>query len=129
MSESVPERVADLLTSEPLVAHLATSTEDRPHVAPLWYRYEDGVIEIATTGKKLRNMRENPRVALSVQKAESGIPEWTVTLRGRAAIIEDETVTKEHIAEINQKYGANEDAWEENTLVRIKIGSTSYKMY
>lgn len=129
MSENVPERVADLLTSEPLVAHLATSTEDRPHVAPLWYRYEDGVVEIATTGKKLRNIRENPRVALSVQKANNGIPEWTVTLRGRATIIEDETVTREQISKINRKYGADEDAWQENTLVRIAIGSTSHKEY
>jgi nitroimidazol reductase NimA-like FMN-containing flavoprotein (pyridoxamine 5'-phosphate oxidase superfamily) len=72
MSDTVPPEAEALLTSEPLIAHLATCTENDPHVAPLWYNYRDGHIEIVTTGQKLANIRANPRVALSVQKDEYG---------------------------------------------------------
>lgn len=130
MGETVPAKAEELLTSEPLVAHLATCHDGRPHAAPLWYRYEDEVVEIMTTGQKLANIRRNPRVALSVQKAEDGHPEWMVVVRGRAHVVEDEAVNREQNAKLNRKYGAEEDAWEEeNTLVRIEIGSTSYKQF
>ena len=74
MADSVPAEVEALLTSEPLMAHLATCRDGRPHAAPVWYRYEDGVVELVTTGTKLRNLRANPRVALSIQKDEAGAP-------------------------------------------------------
>lgn len=126
MCDAVPDPVEEFLTSEPLAAFLATSRDDRPHVAPLWYRYEDGTVEIATTGQKLENIRANPRVSLSVQKAEAGIPEWMVTLRGTATVIEDEDENREGIRRINRRYGAEDDDWEENTLVRIDVGSGTY---
>ena len=129
MSKTVPAAVEDLLTSEPRVAHLATAHENRPHVAPLWYRYEDGTIEVMTTGKKLENITNNPRVALSVQSDNGGIPEWMVTVRGHATVIDDEEVARAQNRKLNRKYGADEDAWEENTLVRIEIGSTTHKRY
>lgn len=129
MTDTVPPTVVDLLTSEPLVAHLATCRDGRPHVAPVWYRYEDETIEILTSGQKLTNIRHNPRVAMSVQKASGGSPEWMVTLRGRAHIIKDEDTTREQNRKLNEKYGAEPDAWEENTLVRIDIGSSTYKQY
>ena len=129
MSEIVPDEVERLLTSEPLVAHLATSTDGRPHVAPLWYRYDDGVVEIMTTGQKLANLRKNPWVALSVQK-DDGHPSWMVTLRGTATVIEDEETNREQNRKLNRKYGAEDDAWaEENTLVRIDVSSASYKIF
>ena len=129
MSDAVPDTVEAFLTSEPLAGFLGTSQDDRPHVAPLWYRYEDGIVEIATTGQKLENIRANPRVSLAVQKAEAGIPEWMVTLRGTATVVEDEAETREAIQRINRRYGADEDDWEENTLVRIDVGSASYTEY
>jgi len=125
----VSDAIADRLESEPLAAYLATTTEDRPHVAPVWYRYEAGTVEITTTGRKLSNIRENPRVALAVQKAAAGVPEWVVTLRGTAAVIEDEDANREARRRINRKYGADEDDWAENTLVRIEVGSASLTEY
>ena len=130
MRSTIPPEIEELLTSEPLVAHLATSTDDRPHVAPLWYRYEDGVVEIMTTGRKLSNIRENPHVALSVQKDRDGRPEWMVTLRGTATVVEDEETNRRQNRALNRKYGIGEDSWEdENTLVRIEIGSISHKTF
>lgn len=129
MADRVPDEIVDRLQSEPLTAFLATSDENRPHVAPVWYRYVDGTVEITTTGRKLANIRANPRVSLAVQKAEAGIPEWTVTLLGTATVIEDETETREANRTINRKYGAAKDDWVENTLVRIDIGSAEITAY
>ena len=118
-----------LLTSEPLAAFLATTTDDRPHVAPVWYRYDDGTVEVLITGKKLENVRANPRVALSVQKDRAGVPEWTVTALGTATIVDDPGETEAAIRRINRRYGVDEDAWDDNTLVRIDVGSTSRRVY
>lgn len=129
MSTTVPDTVESLLTSEPLVAHVATSVDDRPHVAPVWYLYEDDTIELVTGGRKLANIRENPRVALSIQKDVDGHTEWMVSLLGTATVVEDEAAFSVANRRINEKYDANEDAYTENTLVRISVGSVSHRIY
>jgi nitroimidazol reductase NimA-like FMN-containing flavoprotein (pyridoxamine 5'-phosphate oxidase superfamily) len=129
MSNPVPEEAEQLLESEPLAGYLATSVDDKPHVAPLWYQYADGVIELTTTGRKLANIRENPKVSLAVQKAEAGVPEWMITLLGTAEVVADEAEETRVRREINAKYGAEPDAYSENTLVRISVGSASYTRY
>lgn len=126
---TIPPEAERLLESEPLMAFLATSSGSRPHVAPVWYRYADGVVELVTTGRKLANLRENPYVSLAVQKAEGGLPEWTVTVLGTAEVVDDEAAARAANRRINEKYGVASDAWEENTLVRIAVGSASYRTY
>lgn len=111
------------------MAHLATCADGRPHAAPVWYAYEDGVVEILTTGRKLANIRENPRVALSIQKDDAGDAEWMVSLRGTATVIEDKDETLAAARRINAKYGAGRDAYSDNVLVRIEVGSASYRTY
>jgi len=129
MTRSVPEAVERRLTSEPLAAYLATSVDDRPHVAPLWYQYDDGVVELTTKGRKLDNIRDNPNVSLAVQKASAGIPEWMVTLLGTATVVDDEAEEKRVRREINRKYGVDPDAYPENTLVTVSVGSASLTEY
>lgn len=126
---SVPPEAERLLEAEPLMAHLATSVDDRPHVAPVWYRYDDGVVEVVTTGRKLENVRQNPKVALSIQQDDDGEARWTVTLLGTASVVEDAVESRRAIGRINAKYGASEDAYEGNTLVRIDVGSATYRTY
>lgn len=111
------------------MAHVATSVDDRPHVAPVWYRYAEGAIEIVTTGRKLANIRQNPRVAVSVQKDTAGDTDWFVTLLGTATIIENEQETQQVTRKINAKYDVPPDAWDDNTLVRIDVGSATYHIY
>ena len=129
MTESIPAEVEEFLTGDPVVAHLATCRDGRPHVAPLWYRYEDGTLEVLTTGVKLANIRANPRVAVSIEQDEAGVPTWMVSLRGTATVIEDEAEIRAANRRINRKYGVEDDAWSENVLVRIDIGSVSYRTY
>ena len=127
MSNAIPEEALELLTGGVHVAHLATCYEDRPHVAPVWYDYADGAVELVITGQKLENVRRNPRVALSVQDDDGGDANWGMTLRGTAAVVEDND--GEILRRINRRYGADEDAWEENTAVRVDVGSASYWTY
>ncbi|PSP74663.1 pyridoxamine 5'-phosphate oxidase [Halobacteriales archaeon QS_3_64_16] len=129
MSNGVPAEAEALLTSEPLIAHFATSVEDRPHVAPVWYGYTENTIEVLTTGRKLANIRANPRVALSVQKDRGGRAQWAVTILGQATVIEDDEETEAAEARINPKYGADPSAWPENVLVRIDPGTVQYSTY
>lgn len=129
MTETLPAEAEELITGEPLVAHLGTCHGGKPHVAPLWYRYEDGVVEIMTTGRKLANVRENPRVALSIQQDEDGMPQWMVTLRGTATVVDDDERSREANRRLNRKYGVDEDSWSENTLVRIDVSSAAYRTY
>ena len=127
----VPAEAERLLTSEPLMAHLATCTGNRPHVAPVWYVYDadDEVVELVTTGRKLANLRENSRAALSIQKDAGGDAQWMVSLLGTATVVDDDYATDEATRRINAKYGASEGAYAENTLVRISVGSASYRTY
>jgi PPOX class probable F420-dependent enzyme len=126
---TVPPEAERLLESEPLMAHLATCVDGRPHVAPIWYRYGDGVIEVVTTGRKLENVRRNPKVALSIQADDEGRAQWMVTLLGTATVVEDEAEADAARERINAKYGASADAYEENALVRIDVGSATYQIY
>ena len=126
---TVPSEAEELLTSEPLMAHLATCSEGRPHVAPVWYDYGDGTLELLTTGRKLANLRANPRVAVSIQKDEGGRAQWMVTLLGTARVVADEAETREVTRRINQKYDAPADAYDENALVRVDVGSATYRTY
>jgi PPOX class probable F420-dependent enzyme len=129
MADDLSEKAVELLTNEVSIGHLGTSHDDRPHVAPVWYAVHDGDVEIVTTGQKLANIRRNPRVALSVQNDVDGEARWGVTLRGTATVVEDETEGEAIFRRINERYGADEDAWDENTPVRIDVGSSNAWTY
>ena len=129
VTDPVPEAAEALLTSNPRVAHLATCRGDRPHVAPVWYNYRAGVVEITTTGRKLTNLRHNPRVALSIQENDAGTAVWGVTLQGKATVVEDDAERDAVLARINRRYGADEDAWETNTPVKIDVATVDHWDY
>jgi PPOX class probable F420-dependent enzyme len=126
---TVPPEAEELIEDERVIAYLATCADGRPHVAPVWYHYEDGTVEITTTGQKLANVRRNPKVALAFQHDERGHTQWMVTMLGTAEVVEDEDATREATQRINEKYGVHGDAWAENTLVRIDVGSATYRRY
>lgn len=73
-------------------AHLATSVDDRPHAAPIWFALddEDDAVWLFTGGRKLANLEQNPRVALSVESADRrGNVDWQATLLGTAHPVDD----------------------------------------
>lgn len=140
---SISDEVESLIAGAPLSAHLATSVDDRPHVAPVWYGYRDGVISFITAGRKLENVRRNPRVALSIEKSVGGDVEWNVTLRGTATVRDDPERIERASEWIYDKYEAESDGGEsyENAddsgdedeqrgaLVEVEIGSGTANVY
>ena len=130
-SNIVPSAIEDVLTEGREMAHVATAVDDRPHVAPIWYRYEDDMIEFVTEGKKLENIRENPKVAVSVEHSEDGRGEWHVVLFGTARVITDEEELWAGRTRLFQRYRGRDPSREEDgeppeALVQVDVGSVSY---
>lgn len=125
------ETVADARTS----AHLATSRDDRPHVAPVWYTYEErdgeGVFSIMTGGRKLANVRENPRVALSIERAAGSDTLWRVVAFGTAAVVDDRDRTDAAERAVLEKYEGSVEAADEGggRLVEVTVGSVDIERY
>lgn len=70
---------------KPRIGRLATIRADgTPHIAPIWYRYEDGAFLILTDAAsvKHRNIQRDARVELCVD--DHVAPYHTVIVRGRA---------------------------------------------
>lgn len=139
---NVPTDEKELFVGKPLVAHLATSVNDRPHVTPVSYYYENGALQIITTGKKVENIRTNPRVALSIQTDDAGHPEWMVLIKGTACVVDSKEAIKQGAMNIYKKYfGENIDEWDEFrheqitnpsddvVILEIDIGSIVSKRY
>lgn len=120
-----------------LSAHLATSVDDRPHVAPVWYVYEErdgeGRFAVLTGGRKLRNVRENPRVALSIERTDDGEAAWRVVARGTARVVDDpDRTAAARQAVFETYYGPDyeEGGTEEGgRLVEITVGSADVERY
>lgn len=86
----LPETVVSFLVTGPL-AHVVTMDGDGgPQVSVAWVGVEDDEVVIGTMGDqaKLRNLRRDPRIALSFQapdRSEYGLDHYLV-LRGRARV-------------------------------------------
>lgn len=133
LSETVVPPIVDrLISGKPLMAHLATCVDGNPHVAPIWYHYSEGELELLTSGKKLENIQNNPKVAVSIQNDIDGASQWMVTFLGTATITTDIRIIERAASRINRKYPTTTDDAEsssQNVLVTINIGSVSYKIY
>jgi PPOX class probable F420-dependent enzyme len=86
----VPPEI-DAFLAEPNPAVVATvSPSGTPHTAATWYDWEDGrvFLNMDESRLRLRYMRENPAVALTVLAAD----DWyrQITLLGRVVSIEDD---------------------------------------
>ena len=72
---------------EPNVAVLATvGRSGRPHAAPIWYLYEDGVFIMGTDSgsQKHRNVEANPEITLVIDRRT--LPYYAVMAQGKAEI-------------------------------------------
>jgi PPOX class probable F420-dependent enzyme len=84
--DTIPDRQRRFL-EEPRIARLATTRPDgSPHVAPVWYRFEDGCFLILTDrgSAKHRNIERDSRAVLCI---DDGTPPYhTVLVRGRVVV-------------------------------------------
>jgi PPOX class probable F420-dependent enzyme len=116
---------ATRLFSEPNIVHLATIMEDgSPQVSPIWADITDGVIEFNTAAGRVkeRNMRRDPRIALSV--ADRNDPYERATVRGRVVEMIEGPEARAHIDKMAKKYlGTDEYPWykgETRIIVRVE---------
>lgn len=131
---AVPDDVEALIADAALSAHLATSVDDRPHVAPVWYVYEDGSLWVLTGGRKLANLRRNPRVAVSIERYDADGVDWGVQLQGTARVVSDAARVERVRERLDEIYsgpygsdgGVGGDDW---GLVEIVVGSAASQRY
>lgn len=136
---TVSDAVENRITDAPLSAHLATAVDDRPHAAPVRYVYDDGSLWLFTGGRKLRNLRANGRVAVSIERADpDGSAHWHVTLLGRARVVDDDDPAAAVEAGLARTYDYEPDEDGEtdgdgegagNALVEVVVGSSSLSVY
>ena len=84
------EQEIETFLAEPRIAHLVTlRATGTPHVAPVWFLWDEGsAVVMADSGSvKLRNIRRNPAVALSIATTER--PLSYVVLEGPAEVTDE----------------------------------------
>ena len=117
--KSIPETHADIL-DKPAFAHLSTLMSDgSPHTAPVWIDTDDGYVVINSAEGRLkdRNVRRDPRVAISITDPEN--PYRSLAIRGRVVKITNEGAD-EHINRMAKKYmGVDEYPYRTPTEVRV----------
>jgi PPOX class probable F420-dependent enzyme len=97
---------------------------EAPLAAPVWYRYDDGVVEIATAARtrKVAQLRKSPEASLCVQREE--YPPSYVTVEGTVSI---EPLPDGVVTEIATRYLGPEGAAkyaetaEDDTLLRLSV--------
>jgi PPOX class probable F420-dependent enzyme len=106
-------------------AHVATVMEDgSPQVSPVWIDFEDGLVIFNTAEGRLKpkNLRRDPRVAISVTNPEN--PYESLLIRGRAVELTHEGAD-EHIDALAKRYmGVDEyplrQPGEERVIVKVE---------
>jgi PPOX class probable F420-dependent enzyme len=96
------------------VARLATTGEDgQPHLVPVTFAADGDLIYTAVDHKpkksanlrRLRNIRENPRVALLVDHyADDWDALWWVRVDGWASVVEDERALQDPLDVLCERY-------------------------
>ena len=87
-------------------AHIATLMPDgSPQVSPVWvYRHGDDVmISTGVDRQKTRNIKRDPRVALSIADLDQAFP--PVQIRGRVVEIITGEPAVDGFVEVSKKYG------------------------
>lgn len=92
MIGQLSDAALELLDSAAVATLVTLDADGSPHLSAAWIGIEDGEVVIGTLGdqRKLRNLRRDPRVGLSVQSErtnEWGLREYLV-LNGTARITE-----------------------------------------
>jgi PPOX class probable F420-dependent enzyme len=103
MAEQLPDKYADLFQKKAF-ANLGTLNPDgSPQVTPVWVDYDGEYVRINSARGRVkdRNLRRDPRVALSIQDPEN--PYRYLEIRGKVVEI-TEKGADDHINKLAKKY-------------------------
>jgi PPOX class probable F420-dependent enzyme len=92
MTDRLSEAALELLASDAVATVVTLGPDGSPHMSAAWVGVEDGEIVIGTLDdqQKLRNLRQDPRIALTIQSEhinDWGLREYLV-INGTARITE-----------------------------------------
>ena len=108
MAVTIPEGYADLLSRDRRAfAHLALVLKDgTPHVSPIWFDYQDGLIVINTARGRVKDkaLHRHPYAALSISLPDD--PNRYLLIRG-PVVEETEDGAWDQIDDLNLKYNGN----------------------
>jgi len=122
------------------IGRLACSLDNQPYVVPVAFSYEDNCIYIfSTAGKKIKWMRQNPKVALQVDEIGSRANWYSVIVTGTYTELQEPqyTAQRQHALEQLSQYSnwwrtplaerreGTSDLAIEPVFFRIDIGSMS----
>jgi len=99
--------VRRFMTQERLASFATVDTDNRPHVVPVFFTYDNGKVYVQADQKslKVRNLRRNHNVTIAVYHDEEA-----VIIRGKGHIIESENEfnsrTQQHIDKYHLKLDA-----------------------
>jgi nitroimidazol reductase NimA-like FMN-containing flavoprotein (pyridoxamine 5'-phosphate oxidase superfamily) len=102
---------------------IATSHANIPHVKPVSYLYEEGMIWIATDydTRMYKNLLENPKAAVSIDIYKNK-DHKAVCIQGNVSIIENGDEFSRIYKKFNEKFEwVRTQPWEENEAPFIKI--------
>jgi len=102
---------------------IATSHANIPHVKPVSYLYEEGIIWIATDydTRMYKNLQKNPKVALTIDVYKEG-GHKAVCIQGSALILESGTEFSTIYEKFYEKFSwVRNDPWGENEAPIIQI--------
>ena len=119
MSQAIPEKYRDLFTKKAFASLATLMPDGQPQVTPVWCDVEGDLVIINTAKgrQKDRNLRRDPRVALSIIDPDN--PYRYLELRGRVAEITEQGAA-EHIDKMAKKYfGVDKYPYKNQNEVRV----------
>jgi PPOX class probable F420-dependent enzyme len=89
MPENFDERARRLLDAKNFATVATLNPDGSPHTSVVWFRREDDTIVITAIDRrhKVRNLRRDPRVSVSVFDLAN--PYESIDIRGTASVTED----------------------------------------
>lgn len=119
MAKEIPAAVRDLLTTKAF-AHLATvMPTGAPQVTPVWFDFDGNHVRVnSAKGRgKDKNMRRDPRVALSILDPENSYR--YLEIRGKVVEITEEGA-RAHIDSLAKKYmGVDTYPFHQPGMIRV----------
>ncbi len=116
----VPDSHQDLL-ERPLIAHVATvRTDGGPQVNPMWFGWDGARIRLThtSTRQKFRNLRAEPRVALSI--TDPADSQRYLEVRGVVEATPDDAGGSFY-RQLRARYGVDPDAPMPDAAVRVVV--------
>jgi PPOX class probable F420-dependent enzyme len=105
------------LRTEPII-WLATVRSNRPHLVPMWFLWDGATVLLFSLPdtRKLRNLRDNPTVVLSLEAADQGYD--IVIVEGRATLLDDPQIRGD-MPEFVEKYAKVPRRWQPEQWARM----------